>query len=112
METKEANSITFWKKQSHNIKFQHKLMIYSRTTRDTSPKSPRSLIKSFKENKPKRSSSGGTAPRNRIKVGNSGKTIGCSYCFLSLNNMINKRSEKKADIHHNIQFEGKLNDQT
>jgi hypothetical protein len=102
MEAKEANQAKFLKKQSHNLKFQQKLQAFSRT-RDNSPRSPRSLIKSFNDLKPKRSFSGGGVPRHRMKVGNSSKNVGCNYCFQSLNHMINKRAQKQADIKYNIQ---------
>ena len=102
MNAKEANQVKFWKKQSHNFKFQQKLGAFSRT-RDNSQRSPRSLIKSFNDLKPKRSTSGGGVPKHRMKVGNSSKTKCCQFCFQSLSHMIDKRAEKKADIKYNIQ---------
>jgi len=104
MDIKEANSSSFSKKKSYDMKFKQKLEDHYQTTAGLDQRNSRSIIKSFLNLKPKRSSSGGQVPRNKMNVGNAGKTMGCRFCFLSLNHMINKRTQKKCEIKYAIDF--------
>ena len=102
MEYKEVKAQQFSKKKSHDIKFKKNMEKYYLTQCEEGFRDEREKIKRFTNTKPKRSSSGGGAPRNRLQVGNSGKTLGCSYCFVALNTMIQKRDANKKDIKHEI----------
>ena len=103
MEAKEANAAAFLKKQSHNIRFQQKLLTHCRT-RENSRISLRSLIKKFDDfKKEARLGSEKGIPRSRKNgVGNSSKTLCCGSRFQSF-----KRAEKKKNTKHFIHFEQK-----
>ena len=96
MDQKEASARSYNEKNSHKIYMKKKLDEYIVKKRcDTID--TRTLLKKFSNDKPKRSYSGGKAPKNRIKIGNSQK-IGCAYCLSSLNNKLQKRISQKIDF--------------
>ena len=102
MDLKEANSWAYANKNSFNIKCKKLTDKFAEKT-DLQLRTAREKIKQFNDNKPNRCTSGGGVPRRKLIVGNSGKGVGgCRYCFKSLNKMIERRKEQKADIKHNI----------
>lgn len=100
MNFKEANSDSFSKQKSYYIK-KKKEMTNFFMGRDSKERTHREALREFKVSKPKRSSSGGV-PRNRMNIGNSLKTYGCNYCFLSLTNAISKKKMNKTEIKFDI----------
>lgn len=103
MDQKEAHTRSYNNKKTHQIYMKKKLIGYLMKGKYEET-DPRTILKNFSQDKPHRSNSCGYVPRNKIDVGNSLKTLGCAYCFLSLNNKLQKRQNQKMDFKEAIKF--------
>lgn len=116
MDLKQSNYHSYLQKKMFHMKFTKKFKKYV-NTKHTPLETPKSstinerenllfLLKSFRRLKENHCCSLVflDVPRHHVHTGNSFKNVYGKNTMISLNNMINKRKEIKADIKHQIKY--------